>query len=123
MFSVVIDMKFISDLTFSSEKEWNKGDLDLLGFISALDGSFVKSFFPKCQAPATLQLKLFTNSTRRASWDSKLGYQPVKIGFYVPVKSLYADGGMVGRTDLVILRKYPMQVVLPNYWHIDPVFN
>ena len=82
--------------------------------MSAFYGFIVKSFFPKCQAPATLQLKLFTNSTRRASWDSKLGYQPVKIGFYVPLKSLYGDGGMVGRTDLVILRKYPMQVILLN---------
>jgi len=61
------------------------------------------------ESPDTLVLKLHGNSTRRACWDTKLGYQPMKLGFCVPMNSINADGGLIGRTDLIILRKYPLQ--------------
>ncbi|XP_057313973.1 breast cancer type 2 susceptibility protein-like isoform X2 [Hydractinia symbiolongicarpus] len=61
------------------------------------------------EAPDTLMLQLYTNSTRRASWEAKLGYQFPKIAFCVPLKSLYAQGGAAGCVNIKILRKYPMQ--------------
>eukprot|EP00111_Clytia_hemisphaerica_P018528 TCONS_00054813-protein len=64
---------------------------------------------PPLQAPEDLMLMLSANSTRRASWDTKLGFQPIKQAFAVPLTSLYSDGGSVGCVNITILRKYPTQ--------------
>ena len=62
-------------------------------------------------------LQLYANSTRRASWEVKLGYQVPKYAFSVPLESLYSDGGMVGCINAVVLRKYPMQVNEWSFFH------
>ena len=55
-------------------------------------------------------LKLCANSTRRARWDSALGYcgrpQPVPL----PLSTLYPTGGLVGCVDVVVARVYPLVV-------------
>ncbi len=53
-------------------------------------------------------LKISANSTRRARWFAKLGYQPMPRSFPVPLLSVFPDGGLVGCTDVVITRVYPM---------------
>ena len=55
-------------------------------------------------------LELYANSTRRAHWDAKLGFQPDRRAFAVPLYSLFSDGGLVGCVDVVITRIYPPQV-------------
>ena len=60
------------------------------------------------EVPPTLCLKLAANSTRRARWFTKLGYQPSPHPFPVPLVSLYPDGGVVGCTEAVIARVYPL---------------
>jgi len=62
------------------------------------------------QCPDNIMLALSTNSTRRASWEAKLGFQTDKRAFSVPLTTLYADGGCVGCIDVMILRQYPPQV-------------
>ncbi|XP_014666901.1 PREDICTED: breast cancer type 2 susceptibility protein homolog [Priapulus caudatus] len=55
-------------------------------------------------------LKLSANSTRRARWDSRLGYQQgAGRPFAVPLRSLYADGGVVSCLELIVCRTYPLQ--------------
>ena len=53
-------------------------------------------------------LKISANSTRRARWFAKLGYQAMPRSFPVPLLSVFPDGGLVGCTDIVITRVYPM---------------
>ena len=60
-------------------------------------------------------LLLSTNSTRRATWDAKLGFQKQKMAFCTPLPSLYPDGGSVGCISAIILRKYPAQVRLDHF--------
>ena len=60
------------------------------------------------EAPPTCSLKLSANSTRRARWFAKLGYQPIPCPFPIPMTSVYPDGGLVGSTDVVIARVYPL---------------
>jgi hypothetical protein len=55
-------------------------------------------------------LKIYANSTRRALWNAKLGFQRSSRPPVVPVSSLFADGGPVGAVDVVIARVYPVQV-------------
>lgn len=54
-------------------------------------------------------LSINANSTRRAHWNAKLGFQPCPIPFPVPMSSLYPDGGMVGCIHVTIARSYPLQ--------------
>ena len=53
-------------------------------------------------------LKISANSTRRARWYAKLGYQPTPRPFPIPLMSSFPDGGLVGCTDVVIARVYPL---------------
>ncbi|XP_065669169.1 breast cancer type 2 susceptibility protein homolog isoform X4 [Hydra vulgaris] len=64
---------------------------------------------PPLEISQSTMLKLSANSTRRARWHAKLGYQREKVAFPVSLKSLYTDGGLVGCVKVLILRKYPMQ--------------
>ena len=60
------------------------------------------------EVPGSCCLKISANSTRRVRWFAKLGYQPTPHSFPVPLTSVYPDGGLVGCTDVVIARVYPM---------------
>ena len=54
-------------------------------------------------------LKINANSTRRAHWNAKLGFQPCPLPFPVPMSSLYPDGGLVGFIHVTVVRSYPLQ--------------
>ena len=60
------------------------------------------------EMPPGCYLRISANSTRRARWFAKLGYQPMPRSFPVPLLSVFPDGGLVGCTDVVIARVYPM---------------
>ncbi|XP_051962648.1 breast cancer type 2 susceptibility protein [Xyrauchen texanus] len=64
---------------------------------------------PPLEAPDFLMLKISANSTRRARWDTKLGYCRDPRPFRLPLSSLYAAGGVVSCVDIVVLRSYPTQ--------------
>ncbi|XP_030634017.1 breast cancer type 2 susceptibility protein [Chanos chanos] len=61
------------------------------------------------EAPESLMLKIWANSTRRARWDVRLGFQRDPRPFPLSLSSLYSDGGSVGCVDIVVLRSYPTQ--------------
>uniref|UniRef100_A0A672Q9F0 Breast cancer type 2 susceptibility protein homolog n=1 Tax=Sinocyclocheilus grahami TaxID=75366 RepID=A0A672Q9F0_SINGR len=64
---------------------------------------------PPLEAPESLMLKILANSTRRAQWDTKLGYyrDPRPISFQL--SSLFTAGGVVSCVNIVVLRSYPTQ--------------
>ncbi|XP_061682566.1 breast cancer type 2 susceptibility protein [Syngnathoides biaculeatus] len=61
------------------------------------------------EAPESLMLKIFANSSRPARWDAKLGFYKDPRPFLLPLSSLYSNGGPVGCVDIVVLRSYPLQ--------------
>uniref|UniRef100_A0A3P9KTE3 Tower domain-containing protein n=1 Tax=Oryzias latipes TaxID=8090 RepID=A0A3P9KTE3_ORYLA len=64
---------------------------------------------PPLEAPESLMLKICANSTRRARWDTKLGFHRDPRPFLLPIASLFSNGGPVGCADVVVLRSYPVQ--------------
>ncbi|KAF4086441.1 hypothetical protein AMELA_G00106360 [Ameiurus melas] len=64
---------------------------------------------PPLEAPDSLMLKISANSTRRARWDTKLGFHKDPRPFPLLLSSLYANGGVVSCVDIVVLRIYPAQ--------------
>ncbi|KAG7321641.1 hypothetical protein KOW79_014499 [Hemibagrus wyckioides] len=64
---------------------------------------------PPLEAPESLMLKISANSTRRARWDTKLGFYEDPRPFPLLLSSLYADGGVVSCVDIIVLRSYPTQ--------------
>ena len=60
------------------------------------------------EAPPSLCLHLSSNSTRRARWFARLGYQQSPLPFPLPLPSLFPDGGLVGCTEAIIGRVYPL---------------
>ncbi|XP_077559202.1 uncharacterized protein LOC144174396 isoform X2 [Haemaphysalis longicornis] len=71
---------------------------------------------PPLEAPPDAALKLSYNSTRRACWDTRLGYFVVPRPFRVSLSSLHPKGGLVGRVDCLVIRAYPIMYLemLPN---------
>lgn len=68
------------------------------------------------EAPPDAALKLSYNSTRRARWDTRLGYFVVPRPFRVSLSSLHPKGGLAGRVDCLVIRAYPVMYLemLPN---------
>lgn len=60
------------------------------------------------QAPSSVMLKVSANSTRRALWDTKLGFHPHAKPFHIPLHSVRPDGGKVGCTSFAVARVYPL---------------
>ncbi|XP_052797202.1 uncharacterized protein LOC128229360 [Mya arenaria] len=59
------------------------------------------------EAASSVMLKLGCNCVREARWDSRLGYQGNPQPLCVPLSTLQPDGGPLGVTDVVLVRKYP----------------
>ncbi|XP_042595704.1 breast cancer type 2 susceptibility protein homolog isoform X2 [Cyprinus carpio] len=64
---------------------------------------------PPLEAPESLMLKISANSTRRARWDTKLGYHRDPRPISLPLSSLFTAGGVVSCVNIVVLRSYPTQ--------------
>ncbi|XP_078313814.1 uncharacterized protein LOC111129947 isoform X3 [Crassostrea virginica] len=60
------------------------------------------------EAPASLQLKIHTNSTRPVPGDAVLGFQSDPRPLCVPLSDLEGEGGLVGSIEVVLGRKYPL---------------
>ncbi|XP_018059537.1 PREDICTED: breast cancer type 2 susceptibility protein homolog isoform X2 [Atta colombica] len=66
-----------------------------------------QGFYP-LEAPADVCLKLHTNSTRRARWDTKLGYAPRSGPIPIKLRNVCPSGGLIGKMTIVVARMYPM---------------
>ncbi|XP_033221986.1 breast cancer type 2 susceptibility protein homolog isoform X2 [Belonocnema kinseyi] len=56
---------------------------------------------------ADVCLKIHTNSTRRARWDAKLGYQRQSGPIPTSLKNIDPNGGLIGKVTVVVSRIYP----------------
>ncbi|XP_041371024.1 LOW QUALITY PROTEIN: breast cancer type 2 susceptibility protein homolog [Gigantopelta aegis] len=74
------------------------------------------------EAPSSLFLKLSMNSTRPASWDSRLGYQRDPRPLCVAACSLHPSGGIAGCIDSVVLRIYPV-MYMEKVENSTPIFR
>lgn len=55
-----------------------------------------------------VRLKIHTNSTRRARWDAKLGYQRSCGPLTVTLGSVKSNGGAIGKLIVAVSRVYPI---------------
>lgn len=53
-------------------------------------------------------MKIAANSTRRAKWDTKLGYYEKPWPFLLHLDSLNENGGLICRLRTCVLRVYPI---------------
>ncbi|ENN81753.1 hypothetical protein D910_06659, partial [Dendroctonus ponderosae] len=73
------------------------------------------------EATDLIHLKISFNSTRRALWWCKLGYQKQAGPFVIPLSSINMNGGKIGCLKCFILRVYPemltstQNTILYNY--------
>ncbi|KAF2898879.1 hypothetical protein ILUMI_07307 [Ignelater luminosus] len=59
--------------------------------------------------PDHVKLKINYNCTRRAHWNSKLGYQKIAEPFPIKLKTIHPDGGLVACIKIQIVRVYPLR--------------
>ncbi|XP_053974743.1 breast cancer type 2 susceptibility protein homolog [Hylaeus volcanicus] len=60
------------------------------------------------EVPENVCLKIHTNSTRRARWDTKLGYIAPSGPMCIKLKSICPKGGLIGKIKVLIARVYPI---------------
>ncbi|CRL08503.1 CLUMA_CG021346, isoform A [Clunio marinus] len=61
--------------------------------------------------PAHVRLKIHANSTRRTSWDTRMGFCETPTPICVPLDSILPTGGVIGRIKVVIVHVYPIVFV------------
>ncbi|KAF7988642.1 hypothetical protein HCN44_001215 [Aphidius gifuensis] len=59
-------------------------------------------------ASNNVRLKISANSTRRAKWYTKLGYQLQKGPMTLNLKDIKSNGGLIGKIIVTIARVYPL---------------
>ncbi|XP_012140339.2 breast cancer type 2 susceptibility protein [Megachile rotundata] len=60
------------------------------------------------EVPSNVCLKLHTNSTRRARWDTRLGYIVPSGPLCIKLRTVNPNGGLIGKIKVLITRVYPM---------------
>lgn len=61
--------------------------------------------------PNNVRLKIHANSTRRTTWDQKMGFCKNPSPFYISLDSVLTTGGAIGRLRLVVTHVYPILYV------------
>ncbi|XP_014218900.1 uncharacterized protein LOC106647145 [Copidosoma floridanum] len=64
--------------------------------------------FHPLEKPTNVSLKLHANCTRRARWDTKLGFQLNSRPLPIKLKTVLPNGGLVGQVTIVAARVYPL---------------
>lgn len=58
-----------------------------------------------------MKLKLYSNSTRRARWDTKLGFHTHPGPLPISLTSILPAGGTVSCVSVTVVRAYPLLYV------------
>ncbi|EFA00407.2 breast cancer type 2 susceptibility protein homolog [Tribolium castaneum] len=69
------------------------------------------------EAPDSVRLKIHCNSTRRALWHAKLGYQKCPDPCLLKLASFYPNGGLIGCIKVYIARVYPLKYLEKQNTH------
>eukprot|EP01134_Creolimax_fragrantissima_P006828 CFRG6828T1 len=86
----------------AEQRDW-RSKKNFCAAVSPLD-------FLSCSATDTKKapvLKIHTNGTRQARWDSMLGHQKLR-GIPIILNTIVAKGGIVSRVDVLVMRIYPV---------------
>lgn len=57
----------------------------------------------------SVRLKISYNSTRRAAWYTKLGYQRQCDPVAIPLRTIHPKGGPIAHIKIFIARVYPLR--------------
>ncbi|XP_076669927.1 uncharacterized protein LOC143369629 [Andrena cerasifolii] len=60
------------------------------------------------EVPENVCLRIHTNSTRRARWDTKLGYVVPVRPMCIKLRDICLNGGLIGKIKVLIARVYPV---------------
>ncbi|XP_066600319.1 breast cancer type 2 susceptibility protein-like isoform X2 [Prorops nasuta] len=60
------------------------------------------------QIPSNVNLKIHTNSTRRAMWYTKMGFLRNKNPINVSLNTISPNGGLIGKCTVIVVRVYPI---------------
>lgn len=66
------------------------------------------------QVAGNVKLKIHANSTRRARWDTKLGYCKNPGPFPISLRSVQGSGGNIPKLRICALRVYPVVYIDPK---------
>lgn len=66
------------------------------------------------ELPPSVRLKIHGNSTRKVSWDTKLGFCKSSNPFLISLDSVSPEGGVIGRLRLFIVHVYSIVYVESN---------
>lgn len=61
------------------------------------------------QVPEFVRLRIHFNSTRRARWDAKLGFQRSCGPIPILLQTIHPRGGIVGHIRVYLARIYPLR--------------
>ncbi|GAB1859398.1 Breast cancer type 2 susceptibility protein-like protein [Camponotus japonicus] len=98
---ICIDIGLVKSISTGKVKEGTKLVVSGAELLNCDQG-----FYP-LEAPATVCLKLHTNSTRRARWYAKLGYAPRSGPIPIKLCNVCPSGGLIGKMTIIVARVYP----------------
>ncbi|XP_029168135.1 breast cancer type 2 susceptibility protein homolog [Nylanderia fulva] len=98
---VCIDIGLVKSISTGKVREGTKLVISGAELLNCDQG-----FYP-LEAPASVCLKLHTNSTRRARWDAKLGYTPCSGPIPIKLHNVCPNGGLIGKMTIIVARVYP----------------
>ncbi|XP_070151089.1 breast cancer type 2 susceptibility protein homolog isoform X2 [Polyergus mexicanus] len=98
---ICIDIGLVKSISTGKIKEGTKLVVSGAELLNCDQG-----FYP-LEAPATVCLKLHTNSTRRARWYAKLGYAPRSGPIPIKLCNVCPNGGLIGKMTIIVARVYP----------------
>ncbi|XP_019882044.2 breast cancer type 2 susceptibility protein homolog isoform X1 [Camponotus floridanus] len=98
---ICIDIGLVKSISTGKIKEGTKLVVSGAELLNCDQG-----FYP-LEAPATVCLKLHTNSTRRARWYAKLGYAPRSGPIPIKLCNVCPSGGLIGKMTIIVARVYP----------------
>ncbi|KAG4075254.1 hypothetical protein HA402_003045 [Bradysia odoriphaga] len=105
-----------STLDFGMKRLVNEGKIKI-GTKLVIQGANAINLSEGCHpldVPANVKLKIHGNSTRRARWDSTLGYCKNPGPFKVSLRSVWGNGGNISKLRICVLRVYPVVYIDPK---------
>ncbi|XP_037034626.1 breast cancer type 2 susceptibility protein homolog [Bradysia coprophila] len=105
-----------STLDFGMKRLVNEGKIKI-GTKLVIQGANTINLSEGCHpldVPANVKLKIHANSTRRARWDSTLGYCENPEPFKISLRSVWGNGGNITKLRICVLRVYPVVYIDPK---------
>lgn len=83
-------------------------------YLLSLFIKLILKLFTFLQIPESVRLKIHANSTRRAKWDTRLGFYRVPSNFHIYLDTVLPNGGNIGKIIVCVVRLYPLLYMEKN---------